>query len=353
MSKPKILLVDDRPENLFVLESLIDGPDVELVKAGSGNEALAKVLDHDFALVLLDVQMPGMDGYEVAELMRGNRQTQNIPIIFVTAKNKEQANIFKGYDSGAVDYLFKPLEPVILKGKVGVFLELYRQRMELEYKTRELDKRLSDLQELKHLLEETNEKLTHLSKMDGLTGILNRRSFEELFREEWQRGWRTRQPLSVLLVDIDFFKAYNDNYGHTVGDDTLKAVARSLADSAQRHVDRVARYGGEEFVVILPDTDLEGAELMADKICSDIWRLNLEHVGAIEEGRITVSIGASSTIPDKELEALGLIETADAKLYEAKAAGRNCWRSAAFHKIPNSENRGLMPSPVFANEQRR
>ncbi len=326
MSKAKVLIVDDRPENLFVLESLIDEPDVELVRANSGNEALAKILDHDFALVLLDVQMPGMDGYEVAELMRGNKQTKHIPIIFVTAKHKEQASIFRGYDSGAVDYLFKPLEPVILKGKIAVFLELYRHKKELQDKTQELDKRLADLEELKGLLEKTNAQLTQLSKMDGLTGLLNRRTFDEILYEEWQRGIRFKQPLSILLIDIDHFKAYNDTYGHTLGDDALKEVARKLATSAQRHVDKVARYGGEEFVVILPETDEKGAELMAKRICTAVYQLKIEHVGSSEEKRLTVSVGASTTIPSIDIDPLHAIEVADMKLYEAKAAGRNCWR---------------------------
>ena len=326
MSKAKVLIVDDRPENLFVLESLIDDPEVELIKANSGNEALAKILDHDFALVLLDVQMPGMDGYEVAELMRGNKQTRHIPIIFVTAKHKEQASIFKGYDSGAVDYLFKPLEPVILKGKIDVFLELYRHKKELEDKTLELDKRLADLEELKGLLERTNAQLTQLSKLDGLTGLLNRRTFDEILHEEWQRGIRYRKPLSILLIDIDHFKAYNDTYGHTLGDDALKDVARKLATSAKRHVDKVARYGGEEFVVILPETDQQGAELMAERICRGVYHLNIEHVGSSEEKRLTVSVGASTTIPNPDIDPLQAIEVADMKLYEAKAAGRNCWR---------------------------
>lgn len=326
MTKAKVLIVDDRPENLLVLESLIDEPDVELIKAESGNEALAKTLDHDLALVLLDVQMPGMDGYEVAELLRGNRLTKHIPIIFVTAKHKEQASIFKGYDSGAVDYLFKPLEPVVLKGKVSVFLELYRQKKELEDKTVELDRRLADLQELKQLLEKTNEQLTHLSQMDGLTGLLNRRSFDEIFREEWQRGCRTQQPLSLLMIDIDFFKAYNDTYGHTLGDEALKIVARTLVISAQRHVDKVARYGGEEFVIILPDTNQQGAEKMAEKICTDIRELNIEHIGSPGIKRVTISVGVSTTIPDKKINSLQPIDIADSKLYKAKAAGRNCWR---------------------------
>ena len=339
MSRAKILIVDDRPENLLVLESLLDQPDIELIKADSGHEALRKILDHEFALVLLDVQMPDMDGYEVAELLRGNKKTRHVPIIFVTAKNKEDASIFKGYDSGAVDYLFKPLEPVILKSKVGVFLELFRHKEELLAKTRELDRRLADLEELKQLLEQTNEQLTHLSKKDGLTGLLNRRSFDETVEREWQRGLRNQQSLALLLVDIDYFKAYNDNYGHTMGDEALKAVANTLNNCAQRYIDRVARYGGEEFVVILPDTDLHGAEVIAEKICTAVYSLNIPHIGAKDRNRLTVSVGASATIPQGDISLLDSIELADTKLYEAKEAGRNCWRSALCDHSMTIENK--------------
>lgn len=345
MRTAKILIVDDRPENLFVLESLLDESGVDLIKATSGNEALAKILDHDFALVLLDVQMPGMDGYEVAELMRGNKQTRNIPIIFVTAKDKDQANIFRGYDSGAVDYLFKPLEPAILRGKVAVFLELYYQKRELQEKTEQLDKRLADLEELKKLLEDTNKQLTHLSKMDGLTGLLNRRSFDEIFQEEWQRGIRSGKPISILLIDIDHFKAYNDTYGHTLGDDALKEVARKLSTTAQRHIDRIARYGGEEFVAILPETEKTGAEIMAEKICKGIASLEIEHRGARTEGILTVSVGGATMVPSEEIDPLRAIELADMKLYEAKASGRNCWRSSSDESlVENNDGSGAVAS---------
>lgn len=327
MGKAKILIVDDREENLFVLESLLSGHDVELVRAGSGNEALARVLDHDFALVLLDVQMPGMDGYEVAELLRGSTLTKHIPIIFVTAKHKEEAHIFRGYGAGAVDYLFKPLEPVILQSKVAVFLELYQQKKELQEKTAELDRRLADLEELKRLLEMTNEQLSRQSKMDGLTGLLNRRSFDETYHEEWQRAIRHNSLLTLLLIDIDYFKIYNDTYGHVLGDDALRAVARTLSLAAKRQVDRVARYGGEEFVVILPDTDLHGGEVTAERICTDVYDLNIEHRKAPDERRLTVSIGIATIRPRHGGDPLRFIELADQQLYVAKAAGKNCWRS--------------------------
>lgn len=137
--RPSVLIVDDRPENLIALEVLLESFDVEIVRAISGAEALAHTLDHDFALVLLDVQMPGMDGYEVAELLRGNKKTKSIPIIFVTARSKTETQIFRGYESGAVDYMFKPIEPVIFRGKVGVFIDLFEQREALSRKTIEFD----------------------------------------------------------------------------------------------------------------------------------------------------------------------------------------------------------------------
>ncbi len=154
MKKPCILIVDDRPENLLTLEQVLESPELDVIRAESGHEALEKTLDHKFALILLDVQMPIMDGYETATLLRGNKRTKNIPIIFVTAANKEEAHVFRGYGSGAVDYLFKPLATDVLTSKVKIFLELHNQRQLLEEKTKELDARVAELQTLKHELEE-------------------------------------------------------------------------------------------------------------------------------------------------------------------------------------------------------
>ena len=326
MIRPAILLVDDRPENLLTLESLLESPDLDLVRADSGEEALAKTLDHEFALVLLDVQMPGMDGYETAELMRGNKRTKHIPIIFVTAARKEQDHIFKGYDSGAVDYLFKPLEPAVLQSKVNVFLELYRRRRELQIKTRELDAKILELQELKRQLEASNEKLRMLSTVDGLTGLLNRRRFDEILAREWDRGRRDKTPLSLIMVDIDHFKDFNDHYGHIAGDQCLKTVAQSLAAALHRRVDLIARYGGEEFAAVLPDTTLEGAAMVAERMQRQIAALNLEHRNCSTGGRLTVSLGVSTILPNDETSPASLVDAADKALYQAKNSGRNCFR---------------------------
>lgn len=323
MKKTKILIVDDRPENLLTLESLLDEPGIELVRAMSGEEALSKILDHDFALVLLDVQMPGMDGYEVAELMRGNKKTKTIPIIFVTAEVKDEQHLFKGYESGAVDYLFKPLNPMVFQSKVGVFIELHRQQEELKQKTVELDMKLVELEELQQQLEEMNEQLLLLSITDGLTGLLNKRQFDVLFEEEWKRAYRNKTPLSVIMLDIDNFKPYNDTYGHAVGDDCLIKVAHALSDAVKRDIDKVARVGGEEFAIILPGTDGEGAQFVAERVRRAISDMSIPHANSAVTDHVTTSVGAASIIPTNEVPTRALVKAADDALYMAKTEGKN------------------------------
>lgn len=323
MKKAKILIVDDRHENLVTLESLLDSPDVETVRAQSGEEALAHTLEHDFALVLLDVQMPGMDGYEVAELMRGNKNTRHMPIIFLTAEMGNINQIFRGYQSGAVDYLFKPLDIQIFRSKVDIFLELFRQKAQLEKKSRELDAKVVELEELQQALEETNEQLRLVSSTDGLTGLLNRRRFDEILQEEWQRGLRSKTPISLLIVDVDHFKEYNDLYGHLGGDNCLKLVAQTLADTLQRCVDRLARYGGEEFAVILPNTEMAGAVQVANRMRRAMEQREVQHFASETCSVVTVSIGVRTVVPCMESTPEHLIESADRALYRAKEKGRN------------------------------
>jgi len=323
MKKPCILIVDDRPENLLTLEQVLESPELDIIRAESGHEALEKTLDHEFALILLDVQMPVMDGYETATLLRGNKQTKNIPIIFVTAANKEESHVFRGYGSGAVDYLFKPLATDVLTSKVKIFLELHNQRQLLEVKTQELDAKVAELQTLKHELEESNEKLRLLSSRDGLTDLPNRRFFDETLVREWQRGRRRQAPLTLVIADIDHFKAYNDAYGHVIGDDCLKKVAAGLDKSILRDVDSIARYGGEEFAAILPETDRDGGILIASRMCDTIDRLNITHEHSPTADHITISLGLATIIPGTGTNATHLIQSADRALYKAKASGRN------------------------------
>ena len=323
MDKVSILIVDDRPENLLTLESLLEEPGLDIVRADSGDEALSRTLDHDFAIVLLDVNMPGMDGFETAELMRGNRKTRNIPIIFVTAQRGQEEMVFKGYESGAVDYLVKPLQPNVLQSKVRFFLDTHRQRLQLEQKTRELDAKLVELEELQQLLEESNLKLKRLSSRDALTGLPNRRSFDDTFAREWQHALRDKEPLSLIIMDIDHFKKYNDTYGHVAGDYCLQQVAHALEGASQRAVDLVARYGGEEFTVVLPDTDAQGAETVAAKMMRAVSDLGIEHGASPVCGHVTISLGVATIVPTDGDTMITLVETADKMLYQAKNTGRN------------------------------
>jgi diguanylate cyclase (GGDEF)-like protein len=326
MLKTPILIVDDRKENLLTLESLLDSPDLQLVRAESGNEALAKILDYEFALILMDVRMPGMDGYETAELMRGSARSRSIPIIFVTAARMDREHMFKGYDSGAVDYLFKPLEPQILKRKVGIFLELHRQRQQLEEKTRQLDAKVLELEVLHKELEEKNEKLELLSSLDGLTGLFNRRYFDDNLLKEWKQASRDNTPLSLLIVDIDYFKNYNDCYGHLEGDICLRKVAQALYEALLRPTDIVARYGGEEFTAILPNTGSDGVIKVAQRMMDHVVQLDIVHKESSVAEMVTVSIGASSVFPTGKLAVTSLLNRADKALYEAKEQGRNIFR---------------------------
>lgn len=317
--KANILIVDDRPENLLVMEGLLESVDCNILTANSGNEALSLMLDYDFALVLLDVQMPEMDGFETAELMRGRKKTKQIPIIFVTAISKEQRCIFKGYEVGAVDYLFKPIEPIILLSKVNIFIELFKQKQMLVEQSEQLELKIKELLELK----EVNGQLKSLSTLDGLTGIPNRRSLDQFMEMTWADSVRESRELSMLMIDIDNFKAYNDNYGHVKGDDCLINVADCLVKSLKRPMDFAARYGGEEFAVILPNTNMEGAATVGEALRRNVQLLAMPHEYSITAPFVTVSIGTATIIPDQTDSIEAFIEKADKALYHSKLSGRN------------------------------
>lgn len=314
-----ILIVDDRQDNLLVLESLLEDMNCNIIKATSGNGALSLMLDYEFALVLLDVQMPDMDGFETAEFMRMNSKTRYLPIIFVTAISKEQKCIFKGYEMGAVDYLFKPIEPIILQSKVKVFLELYNQKRLVEEQTKLLELKVKELSELR----EANFKLETLSTLDGLTGISNRRSFDNYINMSLKNCARSDKPISLIMADIDFFKNYNDNYGHLQGDDCLIKVAKTMVSSVKRPLDFVARYGGEEFAVILPETDEEEAKVIAETIRRNVEELNIIHEHSAAAPHVTLSLGIETILPKPDYSINELIENADRALYKAKLNGRN------------------------------
>ncbi len=302
---PKILIVDDRPENLTAMEIMLAELEAELICAGSGNEALTLILKNTFALCLLDVMMPDMDGFETAELMRKNKGTATLPIIFVTAMDDGGKNLFTGYECGAVDYLQKPIVSDILLAKVRVFLDLERGRQELENANR--------------FIADQNKLLETRASQDGLTGLYNHAHFQELFSREFKLAQRHKHALTVLMCDLDYFKDVNDTYGHQVGDIVLQEFARLLKEQV-RDTDITARYGGEEFILALMETDLQGGVKVAEKIRSTLEKYIFRH-GKVSL-QATVSIGVS-TLGRESTQARELIELADYALYKAKSGGRN------------------------------
>ncbi len=340
--KPKILLVDDKPENLLAMEALLESPGLNIVTALSGNEALGLMLEHDFAMVLLDVQMPEMDGFETVELIRNSDRTRHVPIIFVTAISKETDHITKGYEKGAVDYLFKPVNPHMLKSKVKIFLELYSQKISLQETANTLEKTITDLEKSKQVIEDQNKALNELSIIDELTGLFNRRHMIEILNSEFNRAMRYGSDLTCLILDLDFFKEVNDTLGHQFGDFVLKEFSERIKTHS-RSADYSFRYGGEEFMLLLPHTDIEGASIWAEKI--------REHCEAkpynngTDKTTVTASIGLASFkehLPERPEDFLGF---ADKALYQAKAEGRN--RVVLYRR----ESLSLGPESIVRNSK--
>ncbi len=294
IKKQSVLIVDDMVSNIEILSGVL-GTEYEVLFATSGKDALDVVYDQAPDLILLDVIMPDMDGYEVCAKLKADERTRDIPVIFVTAMDQEEDES-KGLNAGVIDYITKPFRSSIVKARVRNHLELKRYR---------------DL-------------LKELSTVDGLTGIPNRRRFDEVLESEWRRARRNQTPLSLLLMDIDFFKAYNDHYGHLAGDDCLRQLARGLAEIVRRPADLVARYGGEEFVLLLPDTDADGAIWVANRVQDKIKHLNIPHSHSAVADYVTFSIGVATLVPADDQTLFDLIQCADKLLYTAKQNGRNC-----------------------------
>lgn len=292
--KSSILIVDDIPANIKVLGESLKA-DYRIRLATDGERALRMATSATPPdIILLDIVMPKMDGYEVCQRLKEDPTSKNIPVIFITAMAEEEDET-KGLACGAVDYITKPFSLPIVRARVKTHLELKRHRDTLEA----------------------------LSTRDGLTGIPNRRRFDEVLRIEWLRGQREGVPLSLIMIDIDHFKLYNDNYGHIEGDDCLRKVASGLATAMSRPADFIARYGGEEFAVILPMTDHDGAVTVAETLLEKIRELNLPHRNSLVAERVTISLGIATMLPIREASPTILVDRADKALYTSKVAGRN------------------------------
>ena len=293
--QPVILIIDDVPTNIQVLAEFLRS-DYRVRVAASGKIAfdiIEKLGAPD--LILLDVMMPDMDGYEVCRRLKESDKTKHVPVIFVTTKSDIRDEEY-GLRLGAVDYISKPFHLPIVLARVY-------NHINLKIKT--------DLLESQAML-------------DGLTNIPNRRRFDETLINEWKRAQRTGQMLSLIIADIDYFKRYNDYYGHSMGDLCLKKVANTLAESVKRPSDLVARYGGEEFVALLPATNLQGANTIAKYFREQVEQLHILHEYSNTASVVTISLGVACIKPQEDnISSEELLRLADHKLYQAKDDGRN------------------------------
>ncbi|CAH0290506.1 Phytochrome-like protein cph2 [Massilia sp. Bi118] len=294
----RILVVDDAMENIQILHVALQD-EHEVLFALDGPRALEIARSQHPDLILLDAVMPGMDGYAVCKALFAAPETSDIPVIFVTAL-KSPEDETRALGAGAADFISKPVNAAVVRARVRTQLTVKRQR----------------------------DALRALILTDALTGVANRRAFDERLEMEWRRCGRAQLPVSLLMVDIDHFKLYNDHYGHPAGDATLVEVAGAMRRAAGRGQDLVARYGGEEFAILLPQLDEQGAVGVGRRLMHELEMLDLPHAASPTSQRLTVSIGISSMVPGEHSLPADLVQVADALLYQAKAGGRNQYRTS-------------------------
>ena len=316
----KILVVDDNPDDQLLARTFLsqDGyPGIEAVDSAEAafsflglNEEGQPAVD----LILLDISLPGTDGIEATRTIKRSSRYSEIPIIMMTA-HSPQDYLARAFRAGAMDFISKPFNKIEFLARVNAAIRLKR----------EMDRRRAHEKELVEMtikLARANEELKKISMIDPLTDIPNRRHFDAVLEIEFNRAVRNEQPLSLLMIDVDFFKPFNDTYGHQEGDLCLIAIARILRESLTRPGDLAARYGGEEFVIILPGTDLAGAEVVARKILNGVENLAIPHRTSTVKDHVTVSVGLAAL--DRRMgKCEELVRSADRGLYKAKASGRN------------------------------
>ncbi len=307
-NKPKILVVDDLPANITSMKTLLRKVDVEIITAHCGNDALSLAVQHNFAVILLDINMPEMDGFEVASYLKTLDETKNIPIIFVTAVHHDSGSILQGYQAGAVDYVTKPITPEILISKINIFINLWSLKTGLE---QEIDLRKSAEQEIEYL-----------AQHDALTHLPNRRQIRSVLDTALDRSRRNAAPFAVLFLDLDGFKKINDEFGHEAGDYILNQVSQRFKTQI-RSFDTVGRYGGDEFIILL--MDIENSLCLNYKLKQLIATIAQPFQFEGQSLHIGVSIGVA-TYPAHGENADELLNHADAAMYLAKKEGKNDFR---------------------------
>lgn len=320
----KVLVIEDTLTNLTIVSHQLERLGMTPIPARDGTTGLEMFVQHKPDLVLLDIVLPGMDGYEVARRIRAIEQSGEwTPIIFLSARDRDE-DLELGITSGGDDYLTKPVSEIVLSAKVRAMQRIAQMRYSLLVLTRKLDA--------------ANQELQRQSAVDGLTGIANRRRFDDTLAREWRRCLRAGKSLTLMICDVDYFKQYNDSYGHQTGDECLKKVARQLSEQLRRPADLVARYGGEEFAAILPETDSKGSVLLAEDMRRAIELQAIPHAGSAVAPTVTVSIGIASDRPQRGGRPETLLEAADQALYAAKRLGRNrvCHRAFELPAPPQA-----------------
>lgn len=297
----RILIVDDTTLIRDLASALIEESGHESMKAASGQEAISHIENNRPDFIFMDVEMPGMDGFDTTVEIRDLLGDDWIPIIFLTGLTSDDQYI-KGIDSGGDDYLTKPINPPIFKAKI---------------------KAMERIVAMKNNLDELNKTLAKVSITDGLTELTNRRGFSSHADKVWRQCQRDNSPISIIMMDIDHFKLFNDNYGHQAGDSCLKQVAQAIAAEAKRPLDLIARYGGEEFIAILPNTNLSAAQNIAESIRVSVESLRIPHFNSSTSDSVTLSLGVSSCADVQHHSLHNLTKSADSALYLSKEQGRN------------------------------
>jgi diguanylate cyclase (GGDEF)-like protein len=308
-----ILVIDDTKTNLKVALEHLQAYDFEVLTARTGESGIERARLAEPDLILLDVQMPGIDGFETCRRLKADPHTKDIPVIFMTVLTTVDDKV-KGFAAGAVDYVPKPFQAEELLARVTTHLTIYKLQRDLQNEIRER-------KQAEAALRKANLELERLAVLDGLTHIANRRRFDDYLQMLWRQEPPT--PLSLLLCDVDYFKHYNVGYVHPAGDRGLQLVASAIGRAVGHAADLVARYGGEEFAIILPDTDIRGAWRVGETIQAEIRALRIPHRYSQIESSVTVSIGLAAALPQPGTLPASLVAAADAALYEAKRQGRN------------------------------
>jgi diguanylate cyclase (GGDEF)-like protein len=314
----KILVVEDSKVTMKVLCNYLTRMGITPLTAETGALAIEIYHREEPDIILLDAQLPDIDGFDVALKIRAMEKVEDwTAIIFLTSMTKDE-DLERGIEVGGDDYLLKPISEVVLKAKMKAMLRLVEMQRSLVSLTAQLN--------------DANATLKKLSATDGLTGIANRRMYDELAIREWRRCERMKKPLALVMIDVDHFKLFNDKYGHQVGDECLKAVAAQVGKFAPRATDLAARYGGEEFVMVLGETDTDGAKWIANRLRQQVSDLNIPHY-ATESRHVTISCGVASVVPSENCSLEILLKSADHALYQAKETGRDRVGSGTYGEI--------------------